>query len=229
MNIVKKQDEIGLVILGAFEPTKITPKWMYEHNIITHEEWDAQDKNLIVSPPATQFTFGNIIFFSQPSRIQFTSTDIAEAAHISIMAHNVLDAYGETQITAVGVNASLRFTFHSVKDSLRFGEYFCMLEHAKPFMDNPRLRSVTYEDNFMSNAEEPRISINIASVDNETLNVPAERSGEVNQHITVPICTIGINNHFVVKSRDEAHTVVERAERLQAEFRDKCTRIFTEI
>ncbi len=35
MDIIQHQQNIGIVVVGNFDPTKLTPKWLYELNIIT--------------------------------------------------------------------------------------------------------------------------------------------------------------------------------------------------
>lgn len=229
MNFVRKQDDIGIVVLGNFNPTVITPKWMYEKGVITEVEWNDQNRNIIVSIPETQYKFGSISFLSKPNRIQLTSTDIADAGRITRMAHDTLLAYGDTQLGAVGINAGLLFYFNSREDSDVFGEYFSHLDHMGSFVDGGKLRSIVFEGQNDADAETPKTQITIASVGTETIEFKAKKKGEKNTKIEVPLCSININNHFIISKQEEACAIFERSEELQAEFRYKYQKLFESI
>ena len=68
------QDDISIVILGNFTPGKLSPKWLLSNGVITHEEWEEQDEDLIVAPPTSRFHLGNSLEWScDESRIQVRS------------------------------------------------------------------------------------------------------------------------------------------------------------
>lgn len=228
MEFVRRQDDIGIVVVGNFDPTRITPKWMYEQQIISEEEWNGQDRNIIVSPPGSQFRFGSVNFLSQQSRIQMTSTSIADSGRLKRMAQSILIANGETELRAVGVNAGLLFTFRSVEDSDRFGDYFSHIDHMNTFMDGGKLREIIFESQGEPTSEIPKSSVTIASVNSET-TVIRGINGEPDTRITVPVCTININNHFVVTNQEEAFSIIDRAEVLHEGFREKYQRMFAAI
>lgn len=230
MNVIQRNENVSIVVVGNFDPTKLTPKWLYELNIITAEEWNGQERNLLVSSPITKFKFGEIEFLSQPNRIQLISNDISESNHLINMITNILNNYGDTDYKAVGINAGMAFTFADSDDSLRFGQYLAHLEALNTFFNDPRLRTVTFESNQQATADTPKTSIQIQAEDfAEPRNVPAEEPGAEPNHDLVPICSIQINNHFVVESKDQALNVINRAEVLHNEFREKCSSFFRNI
>ena len=230
MNIFQRQQNIGIVVVGEFDPTKLTPKWLYELNIITADEWNGQERNLLVSNPVTKFKFGQIEFLSQPSRIQLISTDITESNHLVNMALNILNNYGETEYKAVGINAGLLFTFANSNDSFKFGQYLGQLQAMNVFFEDSRLRSVTFENNQQATAETPKTSILIQAEDAfEKRNVPVDPQKQLPAKDYVPVCSMQINNHFVVDSQEQALNVIRRAEVLHNEFREKVDIFFRGI
>ena len=223
MDIIQRQQNIGIVVVGNFDPTKLTPKWLYELNIITAEEWNGQERNLLVSNPITKFKFGEIEFLSQPNRIQLISSDISQSNHLVNMTVNILNNYPETTFKAVGLNAGLVFTFKNSEDSLKFGHHLGHLEAMKGFFGNPRLKSVNFENNQTPTADTPKASIQIQSED------IAEERGTQEYKELVPVCSMQINNHYVVTTKEEALKVVCKAEVLHNEFREKYSVFFREI
>lgn len=229
MDFVRKQDDIGIVVIGVFNPTVITPKWMYEKNIISDEEWNGQDRNIIVSPPGTQYKFGSIGFLSQPNRIQVTSTDIADAGRIKRMARDILLSYGEAELSAIGINAGLLFSFNTLEDSDKFGNYFSSLNNLNSFVDGSKLKTIIFEGQNEATAETPKVQVNISSIGNEQRIIRSRSAGEAPAQITVPVCSININNHFNIKSQEEAFDVFDRSEEIQASFRSKYQSLFEAI
>lgn len=230
MDIIQRQQNIGIVVVGNFDPTKLTPKWLYELNIITAEEWNGQERNLLVSNPITKFKFGQIEFLSQPSRIQLISNDVSQSNHLVNMTMNILKSYGETELKAVGVNAGVLFTFANSDDSLHFGQYLGQLQAMNIFFDDPRLRSVTFEDNQQPTSEKPKTSIIIQAEESaEERKKTTAGPKEEPEKDFVPVCSMQVNNHFVVENMDQALNVVSRAEVLHNEFREKTDSFFRSI
>lgn len=230
MDIIQRQQNIGIVVVGNFDPTKLTPKWLYELGIITTEEWNSQDRSLIVSNPITKFKFGEIEFLSQQNRIQLISKDISLSNHIVNMTMRIIENYEQTNYRAVGINAGLIFTFVNSEDSFRFGQHLGQLQAMNTFFGDARLRSVTFENNQQPTAETPKTSILIQSEEeteerNKTSNNPQIEA----EKETVPICSMQINNHFVVESKNQALQVVSRAEALHNEFKEKAVTFFRSI
>lgn len=227
MDIIQRQQNIGIVVVGKFDPTKLTPKWLYELNIITADEWNGQERNLLVSSPITKFKFGQIEFLSQPNRIQLISNDISQSNHLVNMTMNILNNYGDTEYKAVGINAGLLFTFANSDDSYRFGEHLGQLKAMNIFFEDPRLRSVTFESNQQATAETPKTIIIIQSEDAaEPRNKPVNCPQNDTEKEWVPVCSMQANNHFVIETREQAIQIVSRAEVLHNEFREKAETFF---
>lgn len=230
MDVIQRQQNIGIVIIGDFNPTKLTPKWLYELNIITPDEWNGQERNLLVSNSITKFRFGMIEFLSQPNRIQLTSNDISQSNHLVNMAMNILNHYDETEYRAVGINAGLIFTFANSDDSLLFGQYLGHLKVMNTFLNEPRLRSVTFEDNREPTFEIPKTSLLIKSEDTaEKRRRPALNPHDQDVDDYVPVCSMQMNNHFVIETKEQALQVISRAEILHNEFREKSSAFFRGI
>ena len=230
MDILQRQQNIGIVVVGKFDPTKLTPKWLYEKNIITADEWNGQERNLLVSNPITKFKFGQIEFLSQPNRIQLISNDITESNHLVDMTLNILNNYEVVEYKAVGVNAGLLFTFANSKDSLKFGQHLGQLQSMNVFFEDSRLRSVTFENNQQATAETPKTSILIQAEDAiERRNIPVETPEQDPAKDYVPVCSMQINNHFIVNTKEQAFNVISRAEVLHNVFREKAETFFRGI
>lgn len=226
MDFVRKQDDIGIVVIGKFDPTIITPKWMYEKVIISDDEWNGQDRNIIVSPPGTQYKFGSLGFLCQPNRIQVTSTDIADAGRVKRLARDILLSYGEAELSAVGINAGLLFSFNSLDDSDKFGNYFGFLEHFGSFVEGGKLRTIIFESQNEASAANPKVQVNISSIGKEPRVIRFTRVGEAPSQIMVPVCSININNHFIINTQEEAFDIFDRSEEIQAEFRSNYQLLF---
>ena len=230
MVILERQKNVGIVVVGSFDPTKLTPKWLYELNIISEKEWNGQERNLLVSSPITKFKFGEIEFLSQPNRIQLISNDISLSNHLVNMAINILNNYPETTYKAVGLNAGLVFTFNNSEDSLRFGRYLGHFNAMKDFFAEPRLKSVTFENNQVPTPDTPKTSIQIQAEDNaEERAKLTNNDKEVLDKELVPVCSMQINNHYVVSNKEEVLNVVVKAEILHGEFWERCFQFFKGI
>lgn len=230
MDIIERQQSIGIVIVGDFNPTKLTPKWLYDLNIITSDEWNAQEKNLLVSNAITKFKFGMIEFLSQPNRIQLTSNDISQSNHLVNMMMNILSHYDETEYRAVGINAGLIFTFVNSDDSLIFGEYLGHLKVMNTFLADPKLRSVTFEDNQQPTADTPKTSIFIKAEDaTEKRKKFAKNPHDAPIDDYVPVCSLQMNNHFVVETKEQVLQIISKAEVLHNDFKEKSSKFFRDI
>ncbi len=225
-----RENNIGIVVRGNFQELKPTPKLLLNKGVITQEEFDGQDEDCIIAPSEMKYTLGSLSFVGDPTRIQVTSNDISLSGRISRLVSDILMLAGEKplELKSVGINAGVLFTFNNLDDALMFGKHYGMLDSASPFMSEPRLRSVTYEDNVKANATEQKVIIKLSALEVVKVNV---REGVETKDAPddVPLCTLDINNHFPVTNREEAIGVIQKAEALHVEFREKYDKNFKSL
>lgn len=228
MNIEIRENNIGIVVRGDFQTIKTTPKFLLSKGVITQDEFISQGDDCLVTPNEIKYNLGVMSIVCDPTRIQVTSNDISLSGRILRMVSDILTIAGDVKLVSVGLNAGVFFTFNNIKDTLKFGQYFGMLNNLKPFMDDPRLRTVVYEDNVKANAETPKVTIKLAALETITVDIP-QTDGQVKSEGDIPLCTLDINNHFAVNNRDEALPLIQQAEFYHSEFRDKYHQIFRAI
>jgi hypothetical protein len=228
MNIEIRENNIGIVVRGDFSSLKPTPKWLLTKGLLTQVEFIDQGEDSVITPNEIKFEIGSINFVCDPTRIQMVTTDISLSGKLLRMASDIVTLAGDVELRSVGINAGVLFTFTNLEDTLKFGYHFGMLDNLKPFMKDPRLRSVVFEDNIKANAETPKVTIKLASLETITVELP-QKDGKVEKKDNIPLCALEINNHFAITNKEEALSVLQKAEVYHADFREFYKKKFREI
>lgn len=228
MNIDIRENNIGIVVRGDFQSIKTTPRFLLSKGVITQDEYISQSDDCLVTPNEIKYNLGVMNVVCDPTRIQITSNDISLSGRLIRMVIDVLAIAGEVKLVSIGLNAGVLFSFNSFKDTMSFGQYFGMLDNLKPFMADPRLRTVVYEDSIKANAETPKVTIKLAALETITVNIP-QTDGQVKTEGGIPLCTLDINNHFAVCNIDEAIPLIQKAEFYHSGFREKYHQVFKAI
>lgn len=225
MNIDIRDNNIGIVIRGDFKNERLSPKWLLNKGVISEEEFISQSEDCIINQNELRYSIGTMNLVCDPTRVQIISTDISQSGRLSRMMSDILIASGEVGLRSVGINAGVLFTFTSIKDTIKFGRHFGMLDNLRSFMEEPRLRTVVFEDNLEANADKPRVTIKLASLENIVIELP-KKDGTVEKQENVPLCTLEINNHFAIDNKEKAIELFKQAEQYHVEFREKYKQLF---
>jgi len=112
MIIEPKSSEVGIVLLGSFNPAIIEPDWLVVNEVIGKEAASSRDIN-IISPQLTQFRVSNFNFNVIPERFQITSGSLPPIE----MQDTACKIFGEllphTPVNQVGINLSVHFSVGS--------------------------------------------------------------------------------------------------------------------
>lgn len=228
MNIDIRENNIGIVVRGDFQSIKTTPKYLLSKGVIMQDEFISQGDDCLVTPNEIKFNIGVMSVVCDPTRIQITSNDISLSGRLMRMVTDILTLAGDVKLVSLGLNAGVLFTFYNFKDTLRFGQHFGMLDNLKTFMADPRLRTVVYEDNVKANSETPKVTIKLAALEAIKVDIP-QKDGQVKTEGDIPLCTLDINNHFVVSKLNDVLPLIQKAEFYHSEFRDKYQQVFRAI
>lgn len=228
MNVTISENNIGIVIRGDFNEIKTTPKYLLSKGIITHEEFVNQSDDCVITPSEMKYNLGEINYVGDPTRIQVTSTDISLSGRLIGIVLDILSLSNDARLVSVGINAGVLFTFSNQKDAMIFGQHFGMLNNMSPFMEDPRLRSVVYEDNVKATASSPKVTIRLSSLEAVSTDNP-QKNDLSKSDGGIPVCTFDINNHFVVHNYEEAITLIKQAELYHSLFREKYKQVFRTI
>lgn len=219
MEYIKKGESVSIVVLGKLEPIYIHRRWMMERNIITGQEYeDSKNKPTILNDSISAFSIGNDKkVYCDRDRFQIECADPTAAQRIADICDEALKLYKPEQLKAIGINATLDFTFHSSEDSFRFGNNFVPLEQWKQLMPDPRVGSFSVQDNIENpSSVTPRRAINIASVGQD------KRS-------RLPVVKISMNNHFIIDKLDEIGPVLSKVPERYDQFKEWCDHLFNVI
>lgn len=229
MDIITRQHEISIVVIGVFSPMKMSPKWLFERNILSDEEWKALSDEILVSQPASRFKFGDIEFTCLDNRIQVRTSDISKSNRLKRLVFRLFECLDSPKIRAVGINSEWKITFASLKDSMAFARYFSILDSMSDFMGEPRLKKIVFEDFVEANAENPRKTISIQPIGEEVLEIKDKKTEEVKETQKNTIYSLSENNHFVVSDEKELFSVLEKTENFHETFRIKAKKMVENI
>lgn len=218
MEYQKQGESISLVVLCKVEPIFIHIKWMNERGIITGQEMEESvNQNFTLSEKLSVFNIGKTIsIYCDKGRFQIECADITAYQRIMDICRETLKMNRPSDFTAVGINAYMDFTFNNAEDALRFGDTFVPLEQWNDIIPNARTSNFTIQENLETpTITHPRRAINVQSLgaDKKTL---------------LPVCRIGVNNHYPITSIDEMEEVIKNAPAKYEEFRGWCERLFKE-
>lgn len=190
MKVNYLQNSISCVVLGKFEPTMLSLDWLKKTTILPS---DLDGKTEILFQAISKFRAGVFEFICQQDRIQISTSDKSRSLQMYDIVSNILKALPDVQVSAVGINGEIQFSFQTLKDSYLFGKYFMNLDAFNETADKPLVRSFTIEGKLkLSGNMEAKRSYMISSI-------PAELNTS-----DIPVVSVSVNNHFPVQNSAEA-------------------------
>lgn len=190
MQVNYLQNSISCVVLGTFEPAKFSLDWLKETTILPS---DIDGRTEILFQAISKFRAGVFEFICQQDRIQVSTSDKSRSLQMYDIVRNILKALPDVQVSAVGINGELQFSFQTLKDSYLFGKYFMNLDAFNETTDNPLVRSFTIEGKVkLSGNMEAKRSYMISSI-------PIAKNNS-----DIPVVSVSVNNHIPVQDTEEA-------------------------
>jgi len=191
---------------------------MNERGIITGQELEeTANKKFTLSESQSVFAIGDDMnVYCDRSRFQIECADITAYQRIMDICRETLKMNRPSAFAAVGINAYMDFTFNSAEDALRFGNTFVPLEQWNDIIPNARTSNFTIQENLEKPTKDhPRRALNVQSL-----------GADKKSHL--PLCRIGVNNHFPISTIEEMEEVISKAPGKYEEFKGWCERLFKE-
>jgi hypothetical protein len=127
MLIEPEQQDVGIVLIGDFNPPIFSPAWLRQHEIVG-EKAAFESTISIIHPDLSQFTVGDIEVLVERQRFQLL---VRSAPFVQIL-DVVSKAFGEflphTPIRQFGINRSIHFTVESQRVRTGIGRKLAPLE-----------------------------------------------------------------------------------------------------
>lgn len=136
---------LGLVLLGNFNPTIITPFWLSGKGFIRDSEAEAANVE-IIHPEITRFELDWFTFEATPDRIDFKTKRESHFSALKDLVVSVLSALKETPVFAFGLNHLSHFSFKNEKEYENFGYWLSPVQEFSDAMYEPKVLQVQYTE-----------------------------------------------------------------------------------
>lgn len=209
---------ISIVIIGNFVPDKITAEWVAEKGIVS--ERAAQNKRTRrLERNLSVFNISNSIeVIVTNDRLQVTGLVDDQTEVVDIM-HGVFNLSQHKDVIGVGINAVYEFTFKTVADGDRFGEYFVPMEKWNRYFKKPSVYEITLRDN----ADPKEIGYDKA------INIRSITSKRSSKEGNIAAVRMSVNNNFDVSSDEECLNVIGRTLAITEDFWMQSDQIIADV
>lgn len=218
MEVEKLRNYISIVIIGNFVPDKITAEWVAEKGIVS--ERAAQNKRTRrLERNLSVFNISNSIeVIATNDRLQVTGLVDDQTEVVDIM-RGVFNLSQHKDVIGVGINAVYEFTFKTVADGDRFGEYFVPMEKWNRYFKKPSVYEITLRDN----ADPKEIGYDKA------INIRSITSKRSSKEGNIAAVRMSVNNNFDVSSDEECLNVIGRTLAITEEFWMQSDQIIADV
>ena len=218
MEVEKLRNYISIVIIGNFVPDKITAEWVAEKGIVS--ERAAQNKRTRrLERNLSVFNISNSIeVIVTNDRLQVTGLVDDQTEVVDIM-HGVFNLSQHKDVIGVGINAVYEFTFKTVADGDRFGEYFVPMEKWNRYFKKPSVYEITLRDN----ADPKEIGYDKA------INIRSITSKRSSKEGNIAAVRMSVNNNFDVSSDEECLNVIGRTLAITEDFWMQSDQIIADV
>jgi len=146
---MKKEREVytlGIVLLGSFNPSIITPFWLVSKGII--REIEAETAVLdVIHPNISRFSIPDWLSIeATQKRIDFKTN---KESHFSVLRDLVVSVFGnlsETPIQAIGINHLSHFSLKDLKEYENFGYWLSPVQKLGGLLNEPKLQSIQFKE-----------------------------------------------------------------------------------
>jgi hypothetical protein len=116
-------EAVTVVIVGRFEPIRLSPSWLLSQDLIGREQSDSAEVQFAI-PQISAFSAGWLRFEATPERLSLTTEDPTEFYPLRDLAVGILTTLKKTAVGALGINRGVHFRapslehWHAVGDTL---------------------------------------------------------------------------------------------------------------
>ena len=218
MEVEKLRNYISIVIIGSFVPDRITAEWVAEKGIVPEKAAQKKrtrrlERNLPV------FNISNSIeVVVTNERLQVTGL-VGDQDEVVSITQGIFALSDHKDVIGVGINAAMEFTFKTVSDGDRFGEFFVPMDKWKNYFRKPSVFEITLRDNADSKEIGYDKAINIRSI-------ASKRSTEEGNIAAV---RMSVNNNFDVNDDDECRSTIKKSLELTDDFWKQSDQIISDV
>jgi hypothetical protein len=207
MEVEKLRNYISIVVIGVFSPDKITAEWVVEKGIVSAEAAQNKVTRRLERNLSVFMLTRSIEVVATRDRLQITGLidDQDEVVGITL---GILSLSEHGNIKGTGVNAVCEFTFKSISDGDRFGEFFVPMDKWNGIFKKPSVYELTLRDNADPMEVGYDKAINIKSI----TSVRSSSEGDI------AAVRMSANFSFNVKAEDESCHIIKEATRFTDEF-----------
>jgi hypothetical protein len=218
MEVEKLRNYISIVIIGSFVPDRITAEWVAEKGIVPEKAAQKKrtrrlERNLSV------FNISNSIeVVVTNERLQVTGL-VGDQDEVVSITQGIFALSDHKDVIGVGINAAMEFTFKTVSDGDRFGEFFVPMDKWKNYFRKPSVFEITLRDNADPKEIGYDKAINIRSI------APKRSTEEGN----IAAVRMSVNNNFDVNDDDECRSTIKKSLELTDDFWKQSDQIISDV
>ena len=218
MEVEKLRNYISIVIIGNFVPDKITAEWVAEKGIVS--ERAAQNKRTRrLERNLSVFNISNSIeVIATNDRLQVTGLVDDQIEVVDIM-QGIFNLSQHKEVIGVGINAVYEFTFKTVADGDKFGEYFVPMDKWNRYFKEPSVYEITLRDN----ADPKEIGYDKA------INIRSIISKRSSKEGNIAAVRMSVNNNFDVSSDEGCLNVIGRTLAITEDFWKQSDQIIADV
>lgn len=200
MEVEKLRNYISIVIIGSFVPDRITAEWVAEKGIVPEKAAQKKrtrrlERNLSV------FNISNSIeVVVTNERLQVTGL-VGDQDEVVNITQGIFALCDHKDVIGVGINAAMEFTFKTVSDGDRFGEFFVPMDKWKNYFRKPSVFEITLRDN----ADPKEIGYDKA------INIRSIASKRSTEEGNIAAVRMSVNNNFDVNDDNECRSIIKRS------------------
>lgn len=218
MNVDKLRNYISIVVIGDFHPDKITAEWLVEKGIVS-EKFDQDKRILRLERNLSVFLIShNIEVLATRDRIQVTGL-VDDQEEVITISLGILRLSEHSNLKGAGINAVLEFSFQSVEDGDKFGEFLISKDKWKEYFKIPSIYEVTLRDNADPKEIGYDKAINIRSI--------AARQSEEGK--SIPSVRMSANYSFDVSTDEDCLSLMKNTTKYSDEFWSQADQIIADI
>jgi hypothetical protein len=164
MVLERESYNLGIVLLGSFNPVIITPQWLFNKKIIRETESETAKIELI-HPEITRFDLEWVSVQITTDRVEFRSKRESDIETLRDLVVSIFNVLKETPIDAFGINHNCHFSLRSTTEYINFGYWLSPVRQFDTVMQDPRLLKVEYVENIQNDNSKGMFRLTITPSD----------------------------------------------------------------
>ena len=153
---MKKEHEIytiGIVLLGNFNPSIITPFWLANKGIV--REIEASTANVeIIHPNISRFSISDWLSVeASQQRIDFKTNRESHFSILRDLVVSVFNSLSETPIQAFAINHLSHYRLRNLEEYEKLGYWLSPVEKLGDLLNKPKLQTIQFKETADENRE----------------------------------------------------------------------------